>query len=86
MKLEFDWQVPQVVWCEKCNHSWYQWRIAIIETFEITDDIKTLIVEWKTWIDLYAKARENWYLTLREDWIMKILKWETTLDEIRRVL
>jgi type II secretory ATPase GspE/PulE/Tfp pilus assembly ATPase PilB-like protein len=86
MKLEFDGKVPQTVWCDKCNWSWYQWWIAIIETFEITDDIKNLIVEWKTGIELYAKARENWYLTLREDGIMKILKWETTLDEIRRVL
>ncbi len=86
MNLEFDGKLPQTVWCSKCNGSGYQWRIALIETFEITDDIKNLIVEWKLWIDLYAKARENWYLTLREDWIMKILKGETTLDEIRRVL
>jgi len=86
IKLEFDWKVPQTVWCDKCNGSGYQWRIAVIETFEISDDIKNLIVEWRTWVDLYSKARENWYLTLREDWIMKVLKWETTLDEIRRVL
>ncbi len=86
MKLEFDGKVPQTVWCDKCNGSWYHGRIALIETFEITDDIKNLIVEWRTWIELYAKARENWFLTLREDGIMKILKWATTLDEIRRVL
>ncbi len=86
IKLEFDWKVPQAVWCDKCNWSGYQSRIAIIETFKITDDIKKLIVEWRTWVDLYSKARENWYLTLREDWIIKMLKWETTLDEIRRVL
>jgi type II secretory ATPase GspE/PulE/Tfp pilus assembly ATPase PilB-like protein len=43
-------------------------------------------VEGRIWIDLYAKARENGYLTLREDGIMKMLKWKTTLDEIRRVL
>ena len=86
IKLEFDGKVPQTVWCNKCNGGWYKWRIAIIETFEITEDIKNLIIEWKTWIDLYAKARENWYLTLREDGIMKMLKWATTLDEIRRVL
>lgn len=86
IKLEFNNKIPQTVWCEKCNGSGYQWRIAIIETFEITDDIKNLIVEGRIWIDLYAKARENGYLTLREDGIMKMLKWKTTLDEIRRVL
>lgn len=83
--IKFDWKVPQTVWCDKCNGSWYKWRIAIIETFEVTDDIRNIIVEWRLWIDLYAKARENWYLTLREDWIIKVLQWQTTLDEIRRV-
>jgi type II secretory ATPase GspE/PulE/Tfp pilus assembly ATPase PilB-like protein len=37
-------------------------------------------------VDLYAKARENGFLTLKEDGIIKMLKWETTLDELRRVL
>jgi type IV pilus assembly protein PilB len=85
-KIEFDGKIPQTVWCEKCNWSGYKWRIAIIETFEISDDIRNIIVEWRTWVDLYAKARENWYLTLREDGIIKMLEWQTTLDEIRRVI
>ncbi|HKL43787.1 MAG TPA: GspE/PulE family protein, partial [Candidatus Absconditabacterales bacterium] len=86
IKLEFDGKVPQAVGCDKCNGSGYQSRIAIIETFKITDDIKKLIVEGRTGVDLYSKARENGYLTLREDGIIKMLKGETTLDEIRRVL
>jgi len=86
IKLEFDGKIPQTVWCDKCNGSGYQSRISVIEIFEVTDDIKNLIVEWKTWIDLYAKARENWYLTLREDAIIKVLEWKTTLDEVRRVI
>lgn len=86
MDIKFDGKIPQTVWCDKCNGSGYKWRIAIIETFEITDDIKNIIIEWRTWIDLYAKARENWYITIREDWIIKMLKWQTTLDEIRRVV
>ncbi len=86
MNLKFDWKVPQAIWCDQCNGSGYKWRMAVLETFEITEDIKNLIIEWKVWIELYSKARENGYLTLREDGIIKVLEWKTTLDEIRRVI
>jgi type II secretory ATPase GspE/PulE/Tfp pilus assembly ATPase PilB-like protein len=86
MNLKFDWTVLQAVWCEKCNKTWYIGRVTIVETFEISESIKKLIIEWKSTIDLYSSARENWYLTLQEDWIIKVLNWETTLDELRRIL
>ena len=84
--VPFDGQIPEPVWCEKCNGSGYLWRVAVVETFEITDDIRKMIVDGKIWIDLYSRAREEWFLTLKEDGIIKMLKWETSLDELRRVL
>jgi type II secretory ATPase GspE/PulE/Tfp pilus assembly ATPase PilB-like protein len=60
--------------------------MALIETFEITDDVRRMIVDGQIGIDLYAKARENGFLTLREDGIIKMLQGNTTLDELRRVL
>lgn len=86
LNLEFDWILPFAVWCEKCNRSGYKWRFAVLETLEITDDIKNLISENRSEIEIYAAARERWYLTLKEDWILKMLEWKTTLDELRRVL
>jgi type II secretory ATPase GspE/PulE/Tfp pilus assembly ATPase PilB-like protein len=35
---------------------------------------------------MYAKARENGYLTMKEDGILKLLDGLTTIDEIRRVV
>jgi len=86
LNFPFDGKVPQAVWCDQCNGSGYQWRIAVIETLEITDDIRRMIVDNKIGIDLYAKAREEWFLTLQEDGIIKMLQGNTTLDELRRVL
>jgi type II secretory ATPase GspE/PulE/Tfp pilus assembly ATPase PilB-like protein len=60
--------------------------MVITELFEVTDEIKQMIVAGWSSIEIYGKARENWYLTMKEDWIMKVLDWLTTLDEIRRVL
>ena len=86
MNINFDWNLPCAVWCSECNETWYKWRFAIIESFEVTDEIKSLIGEWKSEIDLYSKARENWFLSLKEDGILKMLEWKTTLDELRRIL
>lgn len=86
MKLEFDGKLAVPVWCDECNGTWYIGRIAVVETFEVTDDVKKMISEWRTTLDMYSKARETWYLTLKEDGIIKMLRWLTTLDELRRVL
>ena len=86
MNISFDGSLPCAVWCKECNETWYKWRFAIIEAFEITEDIKMLISEWRSEVDLYSKAREQWFLSLKEDGILKMLEWKTTLDELRRIL
>lgn len=86
LAVPFDGKIPDIVGCDKCNGSGYRGRLAVIETFEITDDIRRMIVDGKIGIDLYAKARENGFLTLKEDGIIKMLQGATTLDELRRVL
>jgi len=86
MNLQFDGKIPNAVWCEKCNNTGYKWRLAVIETFDVNDDIKKMITEGSSTITIYWKARENGYLTLKEDGIIKMLSNQTTLDELRRVL
>jgi type II secretory ATPase GspE/PulE/Tfp pilus assembly ATPase PilB-like protein len=53
---------------------------------EVTNDIKTMIIEGRTSLDIYGKVREIGYLTLNEDGIVKMLHGKTTLEELRRVL
>lgn len=83
---QFDWKLYEANWCSQCNETGYRGRLAILEVLEITEDIRNLIVD--KWEDssILNKARANWFLTLAEDWIIKVLKWETTMDEIHRVL
>ena len=82
----FDWRVVHAEWCSQCNETGYQWRLAILEMLEITEDIRNLIVDKWNEPDILTKARENGFLTLAEDWIIKVLNWETTIEEINRVL
>lgn len=84
--VEFDGTVPQAVPTEDNNMTWYKGRITVTEVFSITDDIRKSIVAGKSSIDIYTKARENGFVTMKEDGILKVLQWLTTLDELRRVL
>lgn len=84
--VDFDWNLPHPAWCEFCWHEWFSWRIAAVETFELNDEIKDAIVANKTSLEIYSIARQSWYLTMKEDWYIKMLKNYTTLDEIRRML
>lgn len=72
--------------CEKCNHSWYSWRIWIYEIISLTTKLRDMIREWATTEEIINEAR-NWDLiTIKEDWILKALKGYTTIQEILRVI
>ena len=85
LKLTFDGKIPHANGCDQCNHTGYKGRIALLEVLEINDTLKTMIIESKSTLEIYAKAREAGYMTLKEDGIVKMLKGMTTLDELRRV-
>jgi len=82
----FDGTILEAQGCSQCNETWYQWRIAILEMLEITEDMRNLIIDRDNEATILTKARENWFTTLNEDGIIKVLKWETTLSEIHRVI
>jgi len=86
LKLKFDWKIYKEAWCEKCWYDWYNGRIAIVETFEVTEEVKNQIIKWATSLEIFQTARESWYLTMKEDAYIKMLKGYTTIWEIRRVL
>ncbi len=72
--------------CEKCNHSWYSWRIWIYEIISLTTKLRDMIREWATTEEIINESR-NWDLiTIKEDWILKALKGYTTIQEILRVI
>ena len=85
-KIDFDGKIFKETWCEKCAYDGFSWRIAVVEAFELTDEIKNMIISWSTSLDIFHLAREWGYLTMQDDAYIKMLKWLTTLDEIRRVL
>ena len=45
-----------------------------------------MIREWATTDEIISEARKNDMITMKEDWILKAIKWYTTIEEILRVI
>lgn len=74
------------VGCEKCNNSGYYDRIGIFEVLNIEDDIKELIMEGKSSIEIRRKAMEKDYRPLIVDGVNKVIRGETNLGELNKKL
>ena len=74
------------VGCDKCNNSGYFDRIGIFEVLNIDDDVRQLIMEGKSSIEIRKKAMEKSYRPLIVDGINKVLKGETNLGELNKKL
>lgn len=85
-EVSFDGKVPEAVWCDGCQADGYKGRLATLELLEMTNEIRDMILEDKSTMEIYGALRQSWFLTMKEDAFMKMLHGLTTLDEIRRVL
>lgn len=85
-KLDNKITIYEKVGCEHCRFTGYNGRIAIAELFEVDKDIKEMIVEGKSSLEIEEKAREKGMRSLKEDALVKILKGITTLEELKRVV
>jgi len=73
------------VWCEKCDNVWYKWRVWLYEVLEITDWVKEAILRWDSAFNINRVAIKDWMISLEQDWIIKALQWQTSLEEVYRV-
>jgi len=72
--------------CDKCNNTGYYDRIALFEILIIDDEIRELIVENASSLQIRDVALKGTYKPLAVDGINKVLQGITTLDEINNKL
>ena len=72
--------------CKYCNNTGYYDRIGVFEILNITEEIKELIVKGASSIEIRRKALEENYRPLVVDGIKKVIKGETTLEELNKKL
>ena len=72
--------------CKYCNNTGYYERIGVFEILDITEEIKELIVKGAPSTEIRKKAIEQNYRPLVIDGIKKVIKGETTLEELNKKL
>jgi len=77
---------PKEWWCSKCNNTWYIWRIWLYEVLEITDSMEKLMIEKASMTKLEIQATWDGMVTIKEDWLLKVVLWETSIEELLSVL
>ena len=72
--------------CSFCNNTGYRGRIAVMEALEVDDEIRELILRKTSDIEIKKAAISNGMVPLRENALAKVLRGETTLEELARVI
>jgi general secretion pathway protein E len=72
------------VGCESCSYTGYLGRIGIFEIMQITDSIRTLVVNGATSADIRNKSISEGMVTLLKDGMLKVQAGITTPAEVLR--
>jgi len=78
-----QWRAPKG--CEKCSQSGYLGRVALFEVARLDDSLSNAILSGHSLQTLLKTAREQGFVTLIEDGILKARNGQTTLNEVFRV-
>lgn len=73
-------------WCEKCNNTWFKWRLWVYEILEIDEWIEELLLKWASKTQLEIKAIWSGMVSIKDDALIKVILWETSLQEILTVV
>ena len=68
--------------CDRCKHTGYKGRMGVFEIFLIDDEVRHLINNKASTVELRKRAREMGMRSLREDGIRKVLSGLTTPEEV----
>jgi type IV pilus assembly protein PilB len=70
--------------CSNCNNTGYKGRVGLYEVMECSEDIRQLVLEGASAIELKRSAIEEGMLTLRHSGLHKIRDGMTTIEEVVR--
>ncbi len=71
--------------CEKCGHTGYSGRMGIFEVLPSTIEIQDLILSKSPAHKIFELAQKIGMITLKQDGFIKVLRGDTTIEEVIRV-
>jgi len=84
-KLDKNLKIAKANGCESCNFTGYKGRVGIFEFFLVDDEMENFILKSPSMADLRKIAQKKGMVLMRKDGLIKVLKGETTIEEINRV-
>jgi len=72
--------------CEKCNQDGFKGRVAVVEAILMDKELEDLLKTKPTEREVIAGTRHQGILTLKQDGILKVIKGETSFEELSRVI
>jgi type IV pilus assembly protein PilB len=72
--------------CDYCNGIGYYGRIAIHEVFMFDEDVRAMIAENKSLLEIQKAAQLRGFLDMRYDGYKKALRGLTTMSEVDSVI
>ena len=70
--------------CGTCNNTGYKGRVGLYEVFELSDEIRQLVLEGASSIELKQRATEEGMISLRKSGLHKVRDGMTTMEEVVR--
>ena len=83
---KFSGYVANKKGCSVCRYTGYAGRIPVHELFMVDDEVRRMLAEGKTSVDIRQYTSSMQMKTLAEDAYIKAKDGHTTIDEIRRVI
>jgi len=72
--------------CVHCNQTGYKWRVGLYEVLEMTDKLEELMLKNASRMQLEIQAIWDWMVPIKEDALLKVVLWETSIEEVLSVL
>lgn len=78
-------EIPDAKGCKYCNNTGYRGRTAIFEAFTVDEEIEELILSKPSISELRKKIQEKGMITMKQDGFLKVMKGQTTIQEVERI-
>ncbi|MEJ2590043.1 MAG: type II secretion system ATPase GspE [Candidatus Thiodiazotropha sp.] len=85
VSVGYPMTLHRAVGCEACSGSGYSGRSAILELLELSEEMRSLILQGQDRSALAACAKREGAHTMYQDGLGKVLRGVTTLEEVLRV-
>ncbi len=76
--------IKKRVGCPKCGNTGYRGRLCIAEVIENTEAMEKVVIKGSDIDAVTAELKNQNFITLRQDGMMKVLKGATTIEEVLR--